>query len=421
MLYLSQVQNQRIWDAFGRSVGRCKDVLIGHVDRPFPPALALAVADGDTAPRLISSDQVASLFPSIILSVSLDKLKTYEPRGDELWLVDRILDRQIVDTEGRRVVRVNDVQLARVDNQFRVTGVDVAGRGLLRRLGVERPVDAITQIVGKSLPEGVIPWKDVAHLAEEDSLHLRVSRDKISQLPPADIAAILDDIDQPTTQALLGGMEDQVLADALEESPMEVQIAVLSQLVPERAADILEEMDPDEAADLLADLPEETSSNLLELMEEKDAADVLTLLGYPEDSAGGIMTTEFACVPTGLSVAEALDFLRHSEDAREDETMHYVYFLNESRRLQHVMTLRDLVMASPGQDIEDLTSPAHSPVTVNPMTSQQEVAYLVAKYDLLAIPVVDEETQEMLGIVTVDDALDVVLPTAWKKRLPRFS
>lgn len=421
MLYLSQIQNQRIWDSFGRSVGRCKDFLVGDTDEPFPLIAALVVEDRQQVPRFIPATQVSSLYPSVILSVPSERLKSYSPQEDEFRLGARILDRQIVDTEGRRVVRVNDVQIARIGERYRVTGVDIGGRGLLRRLGLEGAIEAAAKAFGKSLPEGVIPWEDVAPLSQEDPLRLRISRDKISQLPPADIAAILRDLDRPTGEALLTGLENEVLADALEESSVDMQVAVLSHMNPERAADILEEMDPDEAADLLADLPELTSASLLDLMEDEEAAEVSTLLGYPEDTAGGIMTTEFARVPTGLRAEEALRFLRSSSEAQEDEAMHYIYVLDEADRLQHLMTLRDLVMAPPEQPLEEIAEPADAPVTVGPHTSQQDVAYLVAKYDLLAVPVVDEETEAMLGIVTVDDAIDAVLPTAWKKRLPRFS
>ena len=421
MFYLSQVQKQRIWDAFGRPVGQCEDVLIGDVDETYPLIAALVVADGDTTPRYIAASQISSLYPSITLSVPLEKISAYQPQGNELALGKRVLDRQIVDTDGRRVVRVNDVQFGRAQGAYRLTGVDIGGRGLLRRLGLEKAVGKLASALGKPLPEGVIPWEDVAPLSSADPLRLRISRDKISRLPPADIAAILNDLDRPTGEALFSGLENEILADALEESPVEVQMALLLRMDPERAADVLEEMGPDEAADLLADLPERASAQLLGLMEEGDAADVEALLGYPETSAGGIMTTEFAWVPPGLRAAEALGHLRSSPDAQEDETMHYVYVLDNDRRLLYITTLRDLVMAPPERPIEELAEPLDEKVQVSPYTSQQDVAYMVAKYDLLAVPVVHDETQEMLGIVTVDDAIDAVLPTAWKKRLPRFS
>jgi Mg/Co/Ni transporter MgtE len=152
----------------------------------------------------------------------------------------------------------------------------------------------------------VISWKDVAYVEAKDPLRLKTSQEKISKLPPADIASILNDLDRPTGQSLLQRMGDDILADTLEESPSRFQIDALSRMGSERAADILEEMDPDEAADLIASLPQEKGSVLLDLMEKDDAEDIRNLLDYPPDSAGGIMTTEFAWIPQGLTVEKAM-------------------------------------------------------------------------------------------------------------------
>ena len=415
MLYVSQLKGKQVWDAWGAPVGHCTDVLVGNPEHAFPPICALALRDTDL--RFVAAEQVSALYPSIILTVPSKEIRPYTPRGDELWLIDRVLDRQIVDTEGRRVVRVNDLQVARVRDRFCLTGVDIGGLGLLRRLGAERPVGALLRLLKRPLPKGVIPWEDVAPLHREDPLRLRISRDRISQLPPADIAAILNDLDRHTGEALISSLDDVTLADALEEVSADLQVAVLAHLEPERAADILEEMPPDEAADLLADMPAQASDQLLELMEEEDAQDVRVLLTYPEDSAGGIMNTEFAAVPVGMRAGEALDYLRSSEYAREDEAMYYVYVVDEDMRLRGVISLRDLVMAPSDSALDDWIE--QDPIAVQVHTPQEEVAYLVAKYDLLAVPVV-EESAKLLGIVTVDDAIDAVLPTAWKKRIPRF-
>lgn len=417
MLYISQIQGRQVWDAWSHPVGRCIDLLVGSPEEPFPPVVAVVVRTPQGGQDFIPASEVSSLYPAITLNVPLENHVPYVPTGEELWLVDRILDRQIVDTDGRRVVRVNDLQIARVGTRYSLTGVDVGPIGLLRRLGIERLGRGLARLFGKPLKTRVIPWEDVAPL-QEDPLRLKVSRERIVQLPPADIAAILSNLDQQTSEALLQSFSNAELADALEESPADVQVAILTQIEPERAADILEEMGPDEAADLLADLPDETSAQLLELMEDDDAAEVRTLLAYPEDSAGGIMTTEFAHAPVGLKANEMLDYLRHSEDAQEDEAMYYVYLVDNDHRLQGVISLRDLVMAPPDADLEAWIE--DEPVSVSPLTKQEDVAYLMAKYDLLSVPVVDPETKELLGIVTVDDAIDAVLPTAWKKRLPRF-
>ena len=418
MIYFSQLINQTIWDGYGGIVGKLEDILIDKTDKKLPPIVALSLKPNPTEINFIPASQIASLWPSITLKVGVDYIRSYKPSGHELLLHDRVLDQQIVDTEGRRLVRVNDLQIARAGEQFVLTGVDVSGTGLLRRLGLEKVGLSIGNALNRPVKSVVIPWEFVASIEHDDPLRLSVSQNKLVKMPPADIAAIVDELDRHTTTALLEGFDNEALADTLEESSPELQMTILSNMTPERAADILEVMDPDEAADLLADLPGRTSEALLELMEKEEAREVRSLLTYPEDTAGGIMTTEFAHVPEDISVAEALHYLRSSEDARDDEVMYYVHILDQNKQLKGIVTLRDLVMSDPHSDLRQWVEPEG--IFVEPLTPQKEVAYLIAKYNLLSIPVIDPESQAMLGIVTVDDAIDVVLPTAWKKRLPRL-
>lgn len=418
MIYFSQLINQQVWDGYGGVVGKLANILINGTDKTMPPIVALVMKKNPAGIDLIPANQIASLWPSITLKVGADRIKPFHPGGHELPLLDRVLDQQIVDTEGKRLVRVNDLQIARAGDIFVLTGVDISGIGLLRRLGLEKIGRSIGEALNRPAKSVVIPWEFVASIEHDDPLRLSVSQNKLVKMPPADIAAIVDELDRHTTTALLEGFDNQALADTLEESSSELQMTILSNMSPERAADILEEMDPDEAADLLADLPDITSEALLELMEQDEAQEVRTLLTYPEDTAGGIMTTEFAFVPEDLTVSEALAFLRDSEDARNDEVMYYVHILDRDMRLRGIVTLRDLVMADPGSDLRQWIK--GEPLAVEPLTPQKEVAYLIAKYNLRSIPVTDPESKAMLGIVTVDDAIDIVLPTAWKKRLPRL-
>lgn len=419
MIYFSQLIHQRVWDGYGSPIGKLQDVLIDATEKKMPPVVALILKDNNPSGiKLISAKQIASLWPSVTLRVGIDKVVPYTPNGHELPLLDRVLDQQIVDIEGRRLVRVNDLQLARAAENFVLTGVDVSGMGLLRRLGLEKIGTSLQSLFNQSPGTAVIPWNLVASIEHDDPLRLSVSQSKMVKMPPADIAAIVDELDRHTTSALLEGFNNVALADTLEESSPELQHAILASMNPERAADILEEMDPDEAADILAGFPGQEGEALLELMEKDDATDVLALLQYPEDTAGGIMTNEYAYVPNNLSVGQALDYLRHSEDAIEDEVMYYVHIMDDGHRLHGIVTLRDLVMANPESNISQWKVTEN--ISVEPLTPQKDVAYLIAKYNLLSIPVIDPESQEMLGIVTVDDAIDTLLPTAWKKRLPRL-
>jgi CBS domain-containing protein/sporulation protein YlmC with PRC-barrel domain len=418
MIYLSEIIGSQVWDAFGNNFGKCIDILIAKVEATFPPVSAIAIKAKDGSVVHIGSSQISSLYPSIALKVPDNNIKAYTLTGNELQLKQQVLDHQIVDIEGKRVVRVNDIQLAYSQNIYVVTGVDVGNLGLSRRLGFEKLILAFSKLINRPISRSVITWQDVAYLEEKNPLRLRKSKEKISRLPPADIAQILSDLDRNAGQSLMSNMDIEILADTLEESPTKTQIDVLTHLDSRHAADILEEMEPDEAADLLADMPRETSHELLQLMEEDEAQEIRTLLHFPPDSAGGIMTTDYGWIYEGLSVSQAIEFLRSSKEAQDVQDMYYIYVLDNEEQLKGVIYLRDLVMAKPDQLVESLMD--NSPVSLSPNADQNEAAYLVAKYNLLSIPVVDNTTHRMLGIVTLDDALDTVLPTAYKKRLPRF-
>jgi Mg2+ transporter MgtE len=242
-----------------------------------------------------------------------------------------------------------------------------------------------------------------------------VPHSKLAQLHPADLASIVEQLAPRDRAGILAALNDEAVADAMEEMEPETQVDVLEDLAPERAADILEEMSPDDAADLVADLDQDTRDEILAHMEQDEVDEVQQLLGYPEDSAGGIMTTGFIALAAHLTAAQAIDRLRELEP--DAETIYYVYVTDDDGRLVGVLSLRDLIVAPPDAAIGDVM--IHEPVAVAALADQDEVAEVVAHYNLLAVPVVDEEGR-LVGIVTVDDALDTVIPTAWKKRLPRI-
>ena len=279
MIYLSQLLNQKVWDGFGHVVGKLDDIMVNSTEKSMPPIAALVLKNAVDGKKMIDAQSIASLWPSIVLKTDINKAIPYTPKGHQLLLKQRVLDEQIVDLEGRRLVRVNDLQIARKDELFYLTGVDASTVGLLRRLGLEKAGKRIAKLFHKDLKTHVIPWELVASVEHDDPLRLSVSQTRLVQMPPADIAAILDDLDSHTSKALLQGFTNEDLADTLEESSPEVQQAILSHLHPERAADVLEEMDPDEAADILADMDDQVSEQLLTLMEDEEAEEVRSLLG----------------------------------------------------------------------------------------------------------------------------------------------
>ncbi len=415
MLYLSQAIGRPVRDRQDEPIGKVADLIVA-VGEPYPPVTGLVV---QTEGRriFVPWSSVASLDEGgarlRTRTIDIDK---FRQRPDEILLRENLLDKQIVDIDGRKVVRVNDLRLDEAGGVLRLVAVDVGGAGLLRRLGIAGPFRTLARNLRLSVPEKYIDWEDVAPVETSvASIKLRVPHQGLAELHPADLATIIDQLAPRDRAGVLASLDDEAAADAIEEMEPETQVEVLEDLAPARAADILEEMSPDDAADLVADLSESARDEILALMERDEAAEVQELLGYPEDTAGGIMTTEFVAVPETLTAAETIDRLRELEP--DAETIYYVYVTDDEGRLVGVLSLRDLIVAPPDTPISEVM--IREPVAVGVLADQDEVAEVVAHYNLLAVPVVDDDGR-LAGIVTVDDAIDTVLPTAWKKRLPRL-
>lgn len=416
MPYVSQLIGKPITDPDGDPAGSLKDILAaqrGPIQHPHVVAIQIKSHHDNV---FIPVQNVTVLFgPAVVLSRAIEEVIPYVPEADDLFLVRDVLDKQIIDTDGLRVVRVNDLQLTRAEGLIFISNVDISGAGLLRRLGLASVARRITRARKSSASAGIISWEDVELIDTDQPLRLKVPGSKMSELHPADLAEILSDLSRQEGSMLLESLDNEALADALEEVEPEFQASLVERIPDERLADVLEEMEADEAADLLAELPEERSQELLKLMEAADAEDIKKLLEYPEDSAGGIMNTSFFAVSPDLNTEQVLTLLRTT--AEEFETVFYIYVLDQNNDLAGVFSLRELVMAQPATKVSDLMEPRV--VTVDLNDSQEDCAQVISKYNLIAVPVVDQQ-HHMYGIVTADDALDKIIPTAWKKRLPRF-
>ena len=415
MLYLSQVIGRPVRDRQDEPMGKVADLIVAVGDR-YPPVTGLVVRT-DQRRIFVPWSAVAHLDESgAQLGARTIDIDKFHQRPNEILLRADLMDKQIVDIDGRKVVRVNDLRLDEVGGALHLVAVDVGGAGLLRRLGMEGPFRVVARNLRVTVPERYIDWEDVDPVETSiASIKLRVPHQGLAELHPADLATIIDQLAPRDRAGVLASLDNEAVADTMEEMEPETQVEVLEDLEPGRAADILEEMSPDDAADLVADLSETARDEILALMERDEAAEVRELLGYPEDTAGGIMTTEFVAVPEHLTAGETIDRLRQLEP--DAETIYYVYVTDDDGRLTGVLSLRDLIVAQPETRISEVM--INEPVAVGALADQDEVAEVVAHYNLLAVPVVDDE-RRLVGIVTVDDAIDTVLPSAWKRRLPRL-
>jgi magnesium transporter len=416
MLYLSQAIGRQVLDRDGDPMGKVADLIVAVGDR-YPPVTGLVV-ETDRRRIFIPWTSVAS-FDVTGAKLSTDQLDItrFQQRPNEITLRQDLLDKQIVDIDGRKVVRVNDIRLDEIEGKLHVVAVDVGAAGLLRRLGLEAPWRTLARNVGLPLPERYIDWEDVDPVETSiASIKLRVPHAGLAELHPSDLATIIDQLAPKDRVGVLAALDDEAAADVFEEMEPETQVEVIEDLDPARAADILEEMSPDDAADLVQDLSDETRQEILALMEKDEAEEIGELLAYPEDTAGGMMTTEFVAIPSSLTCAQAIDRLREMEP--DAETIYYVYVTDDEERIVGVLSLRDLIVAPPDRPIGEVMIP--EPVTVDVLANEDEVAEVVAHYNLLAVPVTDRE-HHLVGIVTVDDAMDAILPDAWRKRLPRLA
>lgn len=416
MLYASEFIGRPVADADGKRIGKLKDLLATHHgDMSHPQVVALEVK-GQGAPVFIPMSDVAALISlAVPLKRKISEITPYTPQPEDLHLVRDVLDKQIIDTDGMRVVRVNDLQLTRVNGSVYVANVDISGVGLIRRLGLGSLADRLSSRSKPSNLPSIISWDNIELLSGDQPMRLKVPSSKMSELHPADLAEILTDLTRQEGSQILDTLDIETLADTLEEVEPDFQVSLIERMPDERVVDVLEEMAPDEAADLLAELPQERKHELLELMEDKEAQDVRKLLAYPEETAGGIMNTEYFMVTASLTAEQVMERLR--EAAPEAETIYYIYVGDAQEHLEGVFSLRQLVLAQPEALVSDFME--KRVVTVDLTDTQQECAQMISKYNLLAVPVTDQESR-MHGIVTADDALDKIIPTAWKKRLPRF-
>ena len=337
---------------------------------------------------------------------------------NELLLNKELLDKQIVDVDGRKVVRVNDARLAPAGEALRLIAVDIGVSGLLRRLGLRGLGNSWLKRVSKpGLRPALISWDAVQPLHRDTpgaAIRLQVPRELINRIHPSDLAAIIEELNASDQASLVGSLDEETAADAFEQLDADTQLSILEDLSPDRAADIIENMAPDDAADILGEVEPEKQEQILQLMEPEEAKDVRELLTHDVETAGGLMTTEYLSVPPGLTVASTFDHIRKA--AEDAELIYYVYILEPDERLVGVVALKDLITATPDAPVSSIAidDVVHVPLEA----SKEEVATTIARYDFLAVPVVDEDGR-MQGIVTVDDVVDVLLPDKLRRMLSR--
>ena len=404
---LTELLGLPVYDADGNRCGRVSELaLTPQEDRARVSSVIVKTKEGD---RILPFNSVLSINGG--LRASGPPSSWQSSNGMEgLFLLGRdLLDQQIIDVHGRKVVRVNDVDLNEDANHkspiLRVGSVDVGAKGAIRRLlkGVV-PAVALHGLL-RQIPARPIPWEFV-DLIETDParrVKLKISHERLAKLHPADIADIVEDLAPDEREAVFETLDEGVAAEALEEVEPKVQKAIVESLDSDRAADIVEEMDPDAAADLLADLPEERTSEILKEMQPEERQEVSELLGFQENTAAGRMNTQYLALPVGAAVHDSIEALRQFEGG--PETVNTIYLIDSHGTLAGAVPLVNIVLASSETPLLSLTQ--EPLISCDAGCREKEVAELFDKYNLSTLPVVDEQ-KKLTGVITSDDVISML-------------
>ncbi len=402
--YLSRILGNRIINDQKETVGKLKDI---YVDTSYirPRIVAVSIRE-DHKERVVDYEKFTILKEKGQYVLKCSELNDIVLLEDNiLSLKKNVMDRQIVDMDGRKVVRVNDLRLAILSNGTYAVAVDVGVEGLLRRLGVAKPVKKIIKPFGLTIPSKMILWDEVATI---DFTHsgIRLSKEysKLSTLHPSDLADIIEDLDSNTQIAIFASLDEEKAADVLEELETEAQLNVLESMTIEKAADVLEKMPADEVADILDEMEDEKAEELLDEMESEASEEVRELMEYDEDTVGSLMTTDYISFNENATIDMTINELRKLKP--ESDTIYYLYVLDDDERLVATVSLRDIVISEPDVMLKQIMN--EKIIFVYDDDQIDSLAEIVSKYSLLAIPVVDKEMR-MLGMVIIDDIIHTLI------------
>ncbi len=405
--YLSRVIGKKVFDTNGNYIGIIKDLLVDSdssnhtLGRPLVNGIKIKCKK-KIAFYSIECLRIEKVKHKIkVFCEKLIELSSHHIDND-LYLAENILDKQIVDINGRKLVRVNDVRLASIANGTFAVAVDIGIEGLLRRIGIAKPLKSILSLFGSNIPSKFILWEDVEAI-DFSNLNIKLSKSysKLQTLHPSDLADIIEDLDRKASAEIFMALDEEKAADVLEELEPDTQLQILESLSIEKAADVLDKMPADEVADILDALEDDKAELLLNEMEEDTSQEVRELLDYPDNSVGSIMSTDILSFNENKTVEEVLQELRGKKP--EAASLYNLFVTTEKDELIATFSLRDIVISLPETRINQIMKP--SPVNLYDYQRIDEIAEIVSKYNMLGIPVVDEY-DVLQGMVVIDDVIE---------------
>lgn len=408
-LYTS-ILSKNIYDEFGDVLGELRDVYV-TTEEGYPRVIGYKLRkDGITFHYEFRNIEFWDDNGKV--KIKARGSKEILPMTYTYLLSKNLLDKKIVDINGKQVVRVNDLRIAEIAGEYRVVAVETGPLARYRRLNISGIARCIYKILGKDYEDKVLMWEDVESLEMVDNnLKLVLPYQKLATLHPADLADILEDLDAGSRKQIFESLDEDLAADTLEEIDPEYKGSIIKDLSETKAAELLENMPNDEIADLLDDLDEEEREKILVNLEKEDAKEVKELLEYEDETVGSIMSKEFISLNLDITISDALDILKEMEP--DEEVMYYIYITNEEDKIEGMISLRDLIINDNSKKIRDIMDE-----TVTRVKHDDEISEAIevsSKYDLITVPVVDDE-DKLVGIVVIHDLIDEFLFPLWKKK-----
>ena len=410
VLHMSFVAGSPLQDPNGSRLGRVDDLIVRLGDDEYPPVTGLLATIAGRQVFLPAEDVEEVAYDGVTVRTLRLDLQPFVRREGEVLLKKDVLDRQLINVDGARLVRSNEIELARIEGWYRVVGVDVGMRGLLRRLVPRR----LARTVGTKT---FLDWASVEPFTGHvPTVRLRVPHPKLARLHPAQLADLVEAASHSEGGEILGavGADPELEADVFEELETGHQREFIEERSDAEIAAVLGRMETDDAADLVRELPDERRDEVVRLLPLVQRRRVRALLGYDPATAGGLMSPEFVCVYMHATQAEVIDRVRRSTISAE--ALGWIYAMNTHRRLVGAIALVDLLRAEPEETIGEI---AEVPRRVVPDTDLEEVARLMTDFDLTVVPVVDDQ-ERVIGVITVDDVLELVLPRGWRRQFGLF-
>jgi CBS domain-containing protein len=410
VLHLSLVVGGKLVDADGLRLGRVDDLIVRLGDDHYPPVTGLRASVAGRA-VFVPAEQIGEIATGRVeLRGSRLDLQPFARRPQEVLLKEDVLDRQLINVDGARLVRTNDIELARVEGWYRVVGVDTSPRGFARRLVPRR--------FAGSIPAGrFLDWASVEPFTGHvPTVRLRVPHPKLARLHPAEVADLVEAASHREGEEILAALhaDAEREADVYEELDPQHQVEFIEQMSDDEVAGLLARMESDDAADVINELDEDRREPVVSLLPSVQQRRVRALLGYDATTAGGLMSPDFICIYSQATRDEALDRIRRSTGP--PDALSWIYVMNQHHRLKGAIQVVDLLRADPALTAGEIAVSARE---VRPDADLEEVARLMTDFDLTVVPVVDEE-QRVLGVITVDDVLEIVLPRGWRRNFNVF-